>query len=47
VAQSLEVDIEDFDLSPFSQEGGLAKAVQVFGKDFQRLLAALNEALAA
>jgi len=47
VAQSLEVDVEDFDLSPFAQEGGLAKAVQVFGKEFKPLLAALNEALAA
>jgi type I restriction enzyme R subunit len=47
VAQSLEVDVEDFDLSPFAQEGGLAKAVQLFGKDFKPLLAALNEALAA
>jgi type I restriction enzyme, R subunit len=47
VARSLEVDIEDFDLSPFAQEGGLAKAVQVFGKDFKPLLAELNEALAA
>jgi type I restriction enzyme R subunit len=47
VAQSLEVDVEDFDLSPFAQEGGQAKAVQVFGKDLKPLLAALNEALAA
>jgi len=47
VAQSLEVVVEDFDLSPFAQEGGLAKAVQVFGKEFKPLLAALNEALAA
>jgi len=47
VAQSLEVDVEDFDLSPFAQEGGLAKAVQVFGKEFKPLLAELNEALAA
>jgi type I restriction enzyme R subunit len=47
VAQSLEVDAADFDLSPFAQEGGLAKAVQVFGKDFKPLLTALNEALAA
>jgi hypothetical protein len=47
VAQSLEVNIEDFDLSPFSQEGGLAKAVQVFGREFKSLLTALNEALAA
>jgi type I restriction enzyme R subunit len=47
VAQSLEVDIEDFDLSPFAQEGGLAKVVRVFGKDFKALLAQLNETLAA
>ena len=47
VAQSLEVDLEDLDLSPFAQEGGLAKAVEVFGKEFKPLLAALNEALAA
>ena len=47
IAQSIEVSIEDFDLSPFAQEGGLAKAVQVFGKDLKPLLAAMNEALAA
>jgi type I restriction enzyme R subunit len=47
VAQSLEIDTADFDLSPFAQEGGLAKAAQVFGKGFRPLLTALNEALAA
>ena len=47
VAQSLEIDIDDFDLTPFVEEGGVGKAAQVFGKELRPLLAELNEVLAA
>ena len=47
VATSLEIDIDDFDLTPFAGEGGLAKASQVFGKELRTIVSELNEALAA
>ena len=47
VAQSLEIDIDDFDLTPFVEHGGVGKAAQVFGKELRPLLAELNEVLAA
>jgi type I restriction enzyme R subunit len=47
VATSLEVSVEDFDLTPFTEEGGLGKAGQVFGKELRALLEELNEVLVA
>jgi type I restriction enzyme, R subunit len=47
VAQSLEIDMDDFDLTPFVEEGGLGKAGQVFGKDLAKVVKELNEVLAA
>jgi type I restriction enzyme R subunit len=47
VAQSLEIDIEDFELTPFVEEGGFGKAAQVFGPDLRALIDELNEVLAA
>ncbi len=47
VANSMEVDIDDFDLSPFAQAGGLGKASQVFGKELPVIIRELNEALSA
>ena len=47
VAQSLEINMEDFDLTPFAERGGLGKAVQVFGADLKPLIEELNEVLAA
>ena len=44
--QSLEIDVEDFDLTPFVGEGGLAKAAQVFGRELGAIVRELNEALA-
>ena len=43
----VDLDIDDFDLTPFAGEGGLAKAAQVFGKDLGPIVNELNEALAA
>ncbi len=47
VATSLEIEVEDFDLVPFAEHGGRARAAQVFGGRLDALLAELNEVLAA
>jgi len=47
IADSLTIDLDDFDYVPFAQRGGLGKATQIFGKELQPLLNELNEALAA
>ena len=47
IATSLEIDMDDFDLTPFAGEGGLAKAAQVFGTELRTIVSELNEALAA
>jgi len=46
-ANSLEIEIEDFDEVPFAQQGGLGNARQVFGGDLDTILNELNEELAA
>ncbi len=47
VASSLTIEADDFDYAPFSQQGGLGRALQVFGERFEPVLAELNEVLAA
>lgn len=47
ISTSLEMEVDDFDLTPFTDEGGLAKASRVFGKELPEIVRALNEALAA
>jgi type I restriction enzyme R subunit len=47
VASSLTFEVEDFDLVPFVEEGGLGAAGRVFGTDLRRVVDELNEALAA
>jgi len=47
IATSLEIDLDDFDLTPFAREGGLAKVSKVFGKDLRVIVLELNGALAA
>ena len=47
IATSLSIEPEDFDYAPFSQQGGLGKAHQLFGEQLPRLLDELNEVLAA
>jgi type I restriction enzyme R subunit len=48
VAESMSFDPkEDYDLPPFSLEGGAMAAYQLFGNDLRRLVDELNEALAA
>lgn len=47
VAQSLSMDSEDFDGTPFSQQGGLWRAHTLFGDQLKPLLAELNGVLIA
>lgn len=47
IAQSLEIDLGDFDLTPFVEHGGLGKAAQVFGTELRPILDELNKVLAA
>lgn len=45
IATSLEITIEDFDLTPFTQKGGAVKAYAVFGKKLGNVLEELNKVL--
>lgn len=47
VATSVEITLDAFDYNPFSQQGGVGKAMQLFGKELRPLLDELNGALAA
>lgn len=47
IATSLEIDMASFDLTPFANEGGLARASRVFGRDLKVIVRELNEVLAA
>ncbi|MBI5865843.1 MAG: DEAD/DEAH box helicase family protein [Planctomycetes bacterium] len=47
IAASLSITPEDFEYTPFNEDGGLGKAMQLFGADFRKLLDELNEELAA
>ncbi len=47
IAISLTIEPHDFDRAPFSQQGGLGKAHQLFGEQLPKLLNELNEALVA
>jgi len=44
---SLSIEPDDFDYAPFSQQGGLGKAHQLFGEQLPKLLDELNKVLAA
>ncbi len=47
IGTSLAVEVDDFDYTPFVDEGGLGKARQVFGEELGEVMRELNEALAA
>ncbi len=47
IGTSIEVDVDDFDYTPFVEAGGLGTATQVFGKELRVILKELNEVLAA
>ena len=47
VAASLGIEIDDFDLPPFGQQGGLGRVHQLFGAELPNVLEALNRELVA
>ena len=47
IAANLGIEAEDFELAPFSKEGGLGKVHQLFGAELPKVLEALNKELAA
>ncbi len=47
IAAELSIDTEALDYTPFSENGGLGRAVQVFGNELEPLMNELSEALAA
>jgi type I restriction enzyme R subunit len=47
VAANLEIEIDDLEFVPFNTLGGPARALKVFGPELRKILAELNEALAA
>lgn len=47
IASSVRIEKDDFELSPFVDEGGLGKFYQLFGGETEKLLIEINEELAA
>ncbi|MCE9630221.1 MAG: DEAD/DEAH box helicase family protein [Planctomycetia bacterium] len=47
IATSLSIEPDDFEYAPFSQQGGLGRAHQLFGEGLPAILDELNEVLAA
>ncbi len=47
VAASMSITMDDFEYTPFNEEGGIGKVYQVFGDELGTLLDELNEVLAA
>ena len=47
IAQNAEMTVDDFEYTPFNQEGGLLKARELFGEDLQPIIDELNGYLIA
>jgi type I restriction enzyme R subunit len=47
IAASYRIELDDFEYTPFAQNGGLGRVYQVFGDELNGLLDELNEVLAA
>jgi type I restriction enzyme R subunit len=47
ISTSLTIGMDDFELSPFYEEGGAVRIYQLFGKDINKILDELNEVLIA
>ena len=47
IAASLGIEIDDFDLPPFSQQGGLGRVHQLFGAELPTVIEELNRELVA
>jgi len=46
-AASMGIEIDEFDLPPFSQQGGLGRVHQLFGAELPRVIEDLNRELVA
>jgi type I restriction enzyme R subunit len=47
IAANLGIEVEDFELAPFNNEGGLGKVHQLFGKELPKVIEEMNRELAA
>jgi type I restriction enzyme R subunit len=47
IAANLGIEPDDFEYSPFAQEGGIGKVHQLFGAELPKVLEAMNRELAA
>lgn len=47
IATSLQIEMEDFEYTPFQEKGGMMRVYQVFGVELDTILSELNRALAA
>ena len=47
IAQNAEMTVDDFEYTPFNQEGGLLKARELFGKNLDNIIQELNGYLIA
>lgn len=47
IAANLAIEVDDFDLAPFAQQGGIGRVHQIFGTDLSKILEELNGVLAA
>jgi type I restriction enzyme, R subunit len=47
IAANLGMETDDFELSPFAQEGGIGKVYQLFGAELPKVLETMNKELAA
>ncbi|WP_288355577.1 type I restriction-modification enzyme R subunit C-terminal domain-containing protein [uncultured Cycloclasticus sp.] len=47
IGQNAEMTVNDFEYTPFSQEGGLLKARELFGENLQPIIDELNGYLIA
>lgn len=47
IATSVEIDVDDFEFTPFAEEGGLGRAREVFPGELETVMRELNEVLAA
>ena len=47
IANSLSIEPEDLDLSPFDRKGGLGRFYEVFGDEYEMILNEMNVELVA
>jgi len=47
IVSSVRIDKDDFELSPFVDEGGLGKFYQLFGGETEKIIEEVNNELAA